>query len=650
MRKIGIVATSGTFKRAIKDVVNELQEMVVFEYGVLDKGVAMAKRLIERHNVEVIISGNITGEMIKAQVRIPVIVLSITDYQLVLAVYEAKKIGDKICFLDIEGNGISYNLDTVNSIMGTDIPMMRLPSAAEAEKMVNHVRDKGFEVLICTGNCMVKAGREIGFPTVMLKPTREEVVEAVMSARSIIDTKRKEAERNKWYSSIVENSTEAIMTINAHNNVTVFNQALVDISGISPHQVIGKQIQQLVSEFGFIKLLYGDAKETRGKFIVDNDNQITVSRRIVSVDNKISGCIICAQKVLHIQQAEERVRKKLHEKRMIAKYKFDDIIGRSLAMDEAKVTALKYAKAKYTVLIYGESGTGKEVFCQSIHNASYCKNGPFLGVNCAAIQSTLLESELFGYEDGAFTGAKKGGKPGLFELAHGGTLFLDEIGEMPIHLQARLLRVLQEKEVIRIGGEKIIPIDTRIICATNKDLSALVSEKLFREDLFYRISNLTLRLPPLRERLGDIPDTVNILLREANISLGKELDIPEYLLEMLKNYRWPGNVRELKNFIDKLVLLSDDDHKEVRKEHFQKIFFEIAGNRDSIQLKLVDNSSANEDDNNIIPVSIGKMADMEKQIIEHLNTKLEGDKGKLAQFLGISRTTIWRRFSYLQRD
>ncbi|TYP51326.1 sigma 54-interacting transcriptional regulator [Thermosediminibacter litoriperuensis] len=245
---------------------------------------------------------------------------------------------------------------------------------------------------------------------------------------------------------------------------------------------------------------------------------------------------------------------------LTAVYEFEDIVGESRAIKKAKETAKKIASCDSTVLIYGESGTGKELFAQAIHNASRRRDGPFVPVNFAALPSNLLESELFGYEEGAFTGAKKGGKPGLFEKAGGGTIFLDEIGDAPPDFQVRLLRVLQDKRIIRVGGLKVIPVDVRVIAATNKDLWKKVKEGSFRQDLYYRLSVLPLLIPPLRERKEDILILLGFYLKRytgariTNVYDFFEEDTLDYLL----SYGWPGNVRELVNLVEYLVSVKDE--------------------------------------------------------------------------------------------
>lgn len=275
---------------------------------------------------------------------------------------------------------------------------------------------------------------------------------------------------------------------------------------------------------------------------------------LIQIGNEIKGYVITFR-------AMEDVINTVNEVLLdVVTTSFEKIIGKSEVLSQAKEMAEKVAKSTSTVLILGESGTGKELFARAIHHASHRQNKPFVAINCAAIPEQLLESELFGYEEGAFTGAKKGGKPGKFQLANKGTLFLDEIGDMPLHLQAKLLRVLQESQVERIGGKTPIPIDVRIVAATNQDLELKVDEGAFRKDLFYRLNVIPIFVPPLRQRKVDIPELVWTMVRRASKKLNKTIgSIEETCFDLLKHYEWPGNVRELENTIEYAVNMCDDN-------------------------------------------------------------------------------------------
>jgi len=303
-------------------------------------------------------------------------------------------------------------------------------------------------------------------------------------------------------------------------------------------------------------------------------------------------------------------------------FSFKDIIGRSQQIHAAVDLAVRAAAGCSTVLLLGESGTGKEVFAQTIHNASGRRNGPFIPVNCASMPVGLVQSELFGYSDGAFTGAKRGGQPGKFEMANGGTLFLDEIGDMPLDIQANLLRVLQEKAVMRVGGNKIIPVDVRVIAATNKDLYREVLNRNFREDLFYRINVLTIEIPPLREREEDLDLLIEHFLANLSAKLGKIVNkIEPSAMKLLSQYHWPGNVRELANVLEQAVIITDENI--IKACHLPRYL----------------SRACHQSTSNARQVSSLEQVEM-NAIMETL-AHFKGNISKTAKMLGIGRNTLY---------
>lgn len=270
----------------------------------------------------------------------------------------------------------------------------------------------------------------------------------------------------------------------------------------------------------------------------------------IEIKNNSLGTIITIEDIKNIEKIEKNYRLSLHERGLVAEYTFKDIMHKSEVMQQLVLKAKHFAKSKSTILIEGESGTGKELFAQAIHNASERASEAFVAVNFAALSESLCESELFGYDEGAFTGARRGGKKGLFEMAHKGTIFLDEIGDASISIQKKILRVIQERQVFPVGGSQIIPIDIRIIAATNRDLHIMVNERSFRQDLFYRLNVLPIRIPPLKERTEDIfPIFINMLQNKFNVNINIE-DFPDAIQRELVLYDWAGNLRELRNMAE----------------------------------------------------------------------------------------------------
>jgi len=323
-------------------------------------------------------------------------------------------------------------------------------------------------------------------------------------------------------------------------------------------------------------------------------------------------------------------RKPATSRQFTARYHFDQLLGEAPAFHATLQLAQRYAKTDATVLITGESGTGKELLAQSMHHASPRQQGPFVAINCAALPESLLESELFGYEDGAFTGSRKGGKPGLIELAHGGTLFLDEIGDMPAPLQPRLLRVLQEREVLRLGASEPTRVDIRVIAATHCDLPARIAHGQFRADLFYRLNILRLVAPPLRERVADILPLFNALLTRHTCALGLPQVSPEQLqplMPLLLRHTWPGNIRELENIAERAAVSMQTQDGAGLATLFPE-FFEKKPSADAPPL--TDNLRC-----------LGKAAETAhaRQVLD----RYQGDMDETARCLGVSRSTLWRR-------
>ncbi|QRG70210.1 sigma-54 interaction domain-containing protein [Brevibacillus choshinensis] len=328
-------------------------------------------------------------------------------------------------------------------------------------------------------------------------------------------------------------------------------------------------------------------------------------------------------------------------RKYVTRYTLEDVRGHSPGIMALKEQARKIAKSDSTVLIRGESGTGKEVLAQSIHQASSRSGGPFVAINCAAIPEALLESELFGYDDGAFTGAKKGGKPGRFELALNGTLFLDEIGDMPPYLQAKLLRVLQEKRIERVGGSESIPVDTRLIAATHKDLEAMIVSGQFREDLFYRLHVIPLYVPPLRERGEDLYDLIQYYMKSFGDRLGKEPKrFTTQAMKCLLEYHWPGNIRELENTLEYIVNLEIGDLVTINSLPSS---IRTSQSNGEVQRAAAASAPAYPE------LSIEQTEEqLILQAVQRFGRSTEG-KRKAAEYLGISVATLYRRLSKINR-
>jgi len=439
--------------------------------------------------------------------------------------------------------------------------------------------------------------------------------------------------------SAIESIFEGIVIVDNKGIITMINQSYCEFLGVEAGQVVGQHVADVIPNTRMHVVAQGGKAEVTDLQRI-KENNCVVTRIPIVKDGERVGAVgkvifkdvkdlkILSTKLNKLQFEVEYYKEELR-KVYGGKYTFDNIIGNSEKMQWTKTIGIKAAKGNSTVLVLGESGTGKELFAHSIHNESPRHNAPFIKVNCAAVPDNLLESELFGYDEGAFTGAKKGGKPGKFELSNGGTIFLDEIGDMPLSMQAKMLRVLQEKEFERVGGTKTIKLDLRIIAATNRDLEKMIENGEFRHDLYYRLNIVSLNIPPLRERVEDIPILCNMLLKKINKQVPHCIEgVSVTALQLLMNYSWPGNVRELENILERSINLMDEDELFITPECLPPVLKKVSKVKE--QGEINDNLS-------------GLLGDTEKQAIIKALEAAGGNKSEAAKILGIHRSGFYQK-------
>ncbi|WP_102274634.1 sigma-54 interaction domain-containing protein [Cytobacillus massiliigabonensis] len=412
----------------------------------------------------------------------------------------------------------------------------------------------------------------------------KDITEVMNLAEEITDLK----EIQTMLQAIIQSSDEAISVVDENGKGLLINPAYSRITGLSEEEIIGKPATTDISEGESMHMkVLQTRRAVRGVAmrVGPNKKQVVVNVAPVIVDGIIKGSV----GVIHDVSEIESLNRELHRARQIirtleAKYSFDDIIGRSEEMTIAIEQARLGAKTPATVLLRGESGTGKELFAHAIHNGSDRRYNKFIRVNCAALSESLLESELFGYEEGAFSGAKRGGKRGLFEEANNGSIFLDEIGELTANTQAKLLRVLQEKEITRVGGTKSIPINVRVIAATNVNLEKGIASGTFREDLYYRLNRMPIHIPSLRKRKEDIPLLCTRLIQKINQEYGRNLEtISESAMKKLMEYDWPGNVRELENILGRAIIFMNYHEIQLEEHHVPELIKKM--NKPNVQME-----------------------------------------------------------------
>ncbi|HEX3012404.1 MAG TPA: sigma 54-interacting transcriptional regulator, partial [Syntrophomonadaceae bacterium] len=444
---------------------------------------------------------------------------------------------------------------------------------------------------------------------------------------------------NNRLNNIFKTMSDGVLIVDKEGTVTKVNKITEQIFGKPDSELVNQSIRKLVGDKApSTNLIEKDESYHDIEVLVDGSvgrvHCLSSGTPIVDDQLTASGGVIILRPMENVQKLINRF-SGAH-----ATFNFDDIIGQSPGLLKTIHMAAKAAFGKSNVLLEGESGTGKEVFAQAIHNQSSRNKGPFVAVNCGAIPRELIGSELFGYADGAFTGAKRGGRPGKFELATGGTLFLDEIGDMPLDQQVALLRVLQERSLVRIGDDKVIPVDVRIICATNKDLAHEVQKGNFRQDLYYRLNVVSIKIPPLRERREDIPILFDYMLNTMGQEVNSKIKYvnPE-VMALLKDYDWPGNVRELQNVVERIINIIDGDV--VTLEHLPEsiAFFNREWTTELIKWPPAVNTESFSERENIKNIQEIKERKRIIDLLDHFG----GNITKVARVMSISRSTLYRR-------
>lgn len=427
-----------------------------------------------------------------------------------------------------------------------------------------------------------------------------------------------------YMKTVIENVDKGIMIIDIHGKIININELGLNILDKRNQNLINEYINHMIPNFQNIVDRISKNNETITK-------EIKLSHASKYKTEITLKGIKCNEKIIGIVATLTKLKEKNKENDFTGGFfTFNDIIGESDAIKNVIINCKIIANSPSTVLIQGESGTGKEVLAQSIHNYSIRKNNKFIAINCGAIPANIIESELFGYEDGTFTGGKKGGKIGKIELANGGTLFLDEIGEMPLDMQVKLLRVLQEGRVTRLGGSREIPVDMRVIAATNKNLKKEIKKGTFREDLYYRLCVIPIKLPPLRERKGDIRKFIEYFFSMKSIKLGKEIpEITKDLFNRLQGYNWPGNIRQLENCIENIVNLNGELSDDILEESEEKIN------------EILDIDSKNISLDEVKEEECFNLEEIEKVTIKSAIEYNKYNMTKTARALGISRNTLY---------
>jgi transcriptional regulator with PAS, ATPase and Fis domain len=581
----------------------------------MEQGVLAARAAVDA-GARVLVSRGLTYRMIADAIpRIPCVEIKVSGYDVLRASLQASSTGKLTAVVDrmevIDG------FTSIESILGLPSPPLKiaLNTGQDIRDAVNCAIQAGAECIV--GNqAIVQEAERRSCSGILVRSGQESVRSAMYTAQIILARLRLQETSARQIDTIINTVEYGILAIDTHGQVTAINSEARRLLQLDRD---GKNHEALLIK----RMLTGIHSGEKRTGLVERfgpQTEVVINFHPIVIQNSAVGLVATLQELRQLQDIEQKTRRELVRRGRVAKHSFQDIQTLVPAMRRVLDDAVRFSSYDAPLLILGETGVGKEYFAHAVHQASRRKNGPFIAVNCASIPESILESELFGHSEGAFTGARRGGKMGLFEQAHGGTIFLDEIGEMLEQCQVRLLRVLQEYEVYRLGDNRTIPVDIRVVAATNRDLWSLVKNKKFREDLYYRLEAFSIEIPPLRERKADIEMFVNQFIRHFNRLYSTSVnDISPDALALIKSYDWPGNIRELQNIVGRLVALASGSSISADEVHH------------CLKHRMTDANSEN-----------GLRA-AETAIILQTLRETGGNKQKTAELLGISRATLWRK-------
>ena len=601
--------------------------------GNLEIGGAKAQQA-EKEGAQVIVSRGGTASIIRQKVSLPVVEIQVTGYDVLRVMRPligAGKTAGIVGYFNVV-KGCRYVCDLLGIpsrefILPTDYTEIDWEEIRARLRRI--IEEEGVDVLIGDTVAFANSVGNLGRDVLLITSGRESILRAVEEAANLLRVREEEQKNAQRFEAVLNFVHDGVLATDEGGLLTVVNPVAEKIFDVQRDEVLGLPVTTVIRDTRIDKVLQSGSPEF-DQLQQAPAGHILTNRIPIRVDGEVKGVVATFQEVSQIEAAERKIRQNLYGKGMVTRYTFRDILTRDPQMIRLIKLAKGYAKTNATILIQGESGTGKELFAQSIHAYSPRAQGPFVAINCSALPPPLLESELFGYVEGAFTGAKRSGKIGLFEMAHNGTIFLDEIGEMDRTLQARLLRVLEERQVMRLGSDSMIPVNIRVLAATNQDLRRRASQGTFRVDLLYRLNVLNLPMVPLRQRKVDIAYLAEHFLLRYQTDHQRRIEaIPQKISDLLECYEWPGNVRELKNVMERLVLSAENGRIEAETarlllEEMHEIWNGPTGEAEPTDL------------------FSGTLQQIKKRLIFQVLKQEGGNKSRAAKRLGVDRATIDR--------
>ena len=634
---IGVFISSLSIGEEIKKIAKEQKDTFQIHHKSLEGAIPIGKKM-EEEGVEAIISRRGTAHLLRENLSIPVFSFPQSSLSILTSI---KKAADRLAdapdrkmkiFMPNFRNEIS-GLEIIEEFLDIEFAQGIYFDSTSLGVLLLDAAQQGFGAVV-GGLATMGFAIKYGLMFQELITPQENIVETIENAKSAAFSNREQKATTLRYQSIMDLTSEGIISTDSKGNLTTINKKAKSLLNVGNHIVLGTPAATLIVNSNLQRALQRQTS-VQDKIEQIGQELFVYNQEPIKLENQTVGVVATFKEIANVMRAENKVRRTL-TKGFVAKYVLEDLVYRSATMSKIINSAKELAKTNSTILIMGKTGTGKEVIAQAVHNLSRRDKMPFVSVHCGALPEQLLESELFGYEEGAFTGSKKGGKPGLFEMAHQGTIFLDEIDSTSHSVQLRLLRVLQEKEVMRIGGDRKIPVNVRVIAAAGKDLWSVVQDNKFRKDLFFRLNVLRITIPSLRERKEDIPLLLSHFLLYHSRKHGiAPIELPEPYIDKLTDYSWPGNVRQLKHFAEQLLLNST----------FQGCTASLDSLFDELSY-IVDKEEVSSQ--NHIPeqaIESLKLSDPESEAeaIRRALHQAQFSKAKAAKILGVSRTTLWRK-------
>ena len=547
--------------------------------------------------------------------------IPITAYDVMRSIEKAGCRGRTVAV--ITNNANILGLEMITSLLGVRLLAYLLTPFDRLPQIIRRAMNEGAEAIL-GGGVTCRVAREMHVPAHMLQLGPEGMQQTIAEVRRLRDNLKVEASRQGVIARLMDNIAAGVIAVDQQSKISEINSVMERFLRCDKSKYLGLDIGTLIPDI----VRHPPHTELEIPTTIAGTPAL-LNRTPVMHQRQACGSVITIHEHVRVERMESALRREAQAKPHVARYHFTDVIGKSSSINMAVAEGKSFARTDDNILISGESGTGKEVFAQSIHNESARKNEPFVAVNCAALPNELFQSELFGYVEGAFTSAQRQGKAGRFEVAHKGTIFLDEVSEMAVAQQAALLRVIQERYIVRLGSNAPIPVDVRIIAATNKDLKGEVEAGRFREDLYYRLNVLSLSIPPLRRRKSDIATMFRYFVGTRQSRFSSQLSIETGAFEALEHYDWPGNIRELQNVCARATAIATSPL--IDREIIDRVLFPHHAGKTARGIRK--------------GAKIAQSSKEKRQTSEIANALDEsgGNMGLAATRLGIDRSTLWRR-------